>query len=161
MPTQREIAKEHGMSFPAVVRLYAEAGHSMTDTAKILERDPGAFRRLCQRQGWESLFKRGEDSIGAQQARVERRGVCTDGLRSACNAASDANPGYQWVTWGGVTDTLAGHSRRLGVAYSTVVKRNRRRPGDWGYVFATKSHVRPPGTDGHKWRNLVIRKHPG
>jgi hypothetical protein len=158
MPTQREIAKEHGMSFPAVVRLYAEAGHSMTDTAKILERNPEAFRRLCQRQGWESLFKRGQDSIGAQQARVERRGVCTDGIRSACKAASDANPGCHWVTWGGVTDTITGHARRLQIPIGTVRNRQRRRPGDWDYVFATKSHVRPPGTQGHHWRNLVIRK---
>jgi hypothetical protein len=160
MPTQREIAKEHGMSFPAVVRLYAEAGHSIHDTALILERDPAAFRRLCQRQGWESLFKRGEDSVASKQARADRRGVCTDGLRSACKAASDANPVYQWVTLDGVTDTLAGHARRLGLAYSTVVKRNKRRPGDWSYVFAQRSHVKPPGTQGHKWRNLVITKHP-
>jgi hypothetical protein len=160
MPTQREIAKEHGMSFPAVVRLYAEAGHSMTDTAKILERDPGSFRRLCQRQGWDALFKRGEASIGAQQARVERRGVCTDGLMSACKAASDANPLYQWVTLGSITDTLTGHARRLGMPVGTVRNRQRRRPGDWDYVFAQRSHVKPPGTQGHHWRNLVIRKHP-
>jgi hypothetical protein len=158
MPTQREIAKEHGMSFPAVVRLYAEAGHSMTETALILERDPAAFRRLCQRQGWEDLFKRGEDSVASKQARADRRGVCTDGLRSACKAASDANPLYQWVTLDGVTDTITGHARRLGIPIGTVRNRQRVRPGDWSYVFATKSHVRPPGTQNHRWRNLVIRK---
>jgi hypothetical protein len=160
MPTQREIAREHGMSFPAVVRLYAEAGHSMTDTAKILERDPGAFRRLCQRQGWDALFKRGEASVASKQARADRRGVCTDGLRIACKAASDVNPVYQWVTLGSITDTLTGHARRLQIPIGTVRNRHRRRPGDWDYVFAQRIHVKPPGTQGHHWRNLVIRKQP-
>jgi hypothetical protein len=152
MPSQREIAKEHGMSFPALVRLYAEAGHSIHDTAKILERDPGSFRRLCQRQGWDALFKRGEDSVASKQARADRRGVCTDGLKSACKAASDANPTYVWVTWDGVTDTLTGHCRRIGMPVGTVRNRLARRPGDYAYAFSQRSHVKPPSTHGHTWR---------
>jgi hypothetical protein len=153
MPTQREIAKEHGMSFLAVVRLYAEAGHSIHDTACILGRDPGSFRRLCQRQGWEGLFKRGQDSLASKQARADRRGVCTDGLRAACKAASDANPTYHSIEWGGVTDTLTGHCSRMGLAVSTVRKRLVRRPGDYAYAFSQRSHVKPPtSTHGHTWR---------
>jgi hypothetical protein len=152
MPTQREIAKEHGMSFPAVVRLYAEAGHSIHDTAGILGRDPGSFRRLCQRQGWEGLFKRGEDSVASKQARADRRGVCTDGLRSACKAASDANPTYVWVTFGGVTDTITGHCRRLGVSVGTARNRLARRPGDYSYAFSRANYVTQPKNTKHRWR---------
>jgi len=160
MPTQREIAKEHGMSFESVVRMYARDGHSINDTAGILGRNPGSFRKLCQRQGWVGLFRVGQDSVAARQAFVDKRGRCTPGLEAAMEAARAANPTYHSIEWGGTTDTVAGHCRRLGLSISTVRKRLDRRPGDYAYAFADKKHYVKPETSKHRWRKMDITKRP-
>lgn len=151
--TQLEIAKEHGMSFIAVVRSYAEAGHSIYDTAQILGRSTCAFRRLCQRQGWVDWFPKNQDSIAAKQAKERRRGTeseASKAVRAKANAVLFERHAFEYR---GALDTKAGHARRHGIPYRTVCSRLHARPGDYDHAFSRRSHVKPPGTHGHRWRS--------
>ena len=138
---QRAIADEFGLPFWEVVKGFADDGLSVKATADVLEYSHTAFRRLVERHDKKHWFKVGHNSLVPQQERAERRGKCSPALREALRLASAANPNYIRIEYRGVTDTLAGHSRRLGLSRRTVYKRNKRRPGDWAYVFAGGKHI--------------------
>ena len=138
---QQAIAVEFGMPFWDVVKGFAGDGLSIKATADVLEYSHSAFRRLMERHGKKYWFKVGQDSLIPKQEKAERRGQCSPALRDALRAASDKNPNYIRIEYRGVTDTLAGHARRLGLSRRTVYKRNKRRPGDWSYVFADGKHI--------------------
>jgi hypothetical protein len=148
MHKQQQIAKEAGKSFISVVKDYAKAGHSITETGVLLGYSHSAFRRMCQRHGWDDWFCRGEDSLGAKRSRESRIGRDTEGLKRARELVK-----YDTVIVNGVADTYAGHARRVGLSTSTVYKRKARKPDDLSYIFSTGSHVRPPDSNrGHVWR---------
>lgn len=152
MTTQREVAREHGMSFEKAVMGYADDGYSMTMTAQIIGMSPSAFTRLCHRYGWRERFKTGKHCLGSKMSTVARTGVCTDKQRASAQAASDANPLYVCIEYQGVADTLAGHCKRLGLSRSTVYKRWARGIKEPAKLFFSGSYVKPPGTKGHTWR---------
>ena len=78
----------------------------------------------------------------AMEQELERiKAQCSPALREALRLASDKNHNYIRIEYLGVTDTLAGHARRLGLSRMTVYKRNKRQPGDWAYVFADGKHI--------------------
>lgn len=148
MHKQQQIAMEAGKSFISVVKDYAGQGHSVTETGILLGYGHSAFWRLCKRQGWLGWFAKGEASIGAKRAREIRKGQDTPAMRAARNRVS-----YATVTVDGIADTYAGHARRLGIPVRTIYSRKRQRPDDLEYIFATRSHVRPPKSNrGHTWR---------
>mgnify|MGYP001120848885 CR=1 FL=1 len=134
---QMELAQEAGCSFEQLVRRYAEAGHSISETAHLLEYTRSAFFRLCDRHGWRGWFRHGTDSVGAQRGRHLRAGVDTPALRAA-----RARRGYPTVEYRGVRDTWAGHARRLGIPAKTMYRRKYARPGDLEYIFYTGRHWR-------------------
>ena len=140
-PKQRAIADEFGLPFWDVVKGFADDGLSVKATGDVLGYSHGAFRRLMERHGKKHWFKVGHDSLVPKQEKAERRGQCSPALREALRAARAANPCYIRIEYRGVTDTLAGHARRLGLSRRTVYKRNKRRPGDWAYVFADGKHI--------------------
>jgi len=146
---QKQVAREAGMSFERVVKRYADAGHSMTETALLLGYSSrAAFLRLCRRHGYADWFNYGQDTIGAQQGRAGRRGQDTDALQRARQRVQ-----YPTVEYQGIHDTYAGHARRLGLALKTVRNRSYRRPHDLDYIFSVRSHTRPPRNDSHPWRS--------
>ena len=144
---QQAIARESGKSFQSVVKDYADQGHSIHGTAVMLDYSQAAFRRLCIRHGWCEWFAKQQDSVLAKEARKSRRGSDTSALKAAREKR-----GYPTVTYQGITDNYAAHARRLGISVSTLYKRKDRRPGDLEYIFAVRSHVRPPDNSNHKWR---------
>lgn len=141
---QQSIAEEFGLPFWEVVKGFADDGETIHATAGILDYSHSAFRRLVERHGRADWFVTGQDGATAQDAREARRGRCTPALKAATQAASDSNPTYYRITWGGVTDTIAGHCRRIGLPYKTAINRNRVRPGCWDHVFSTRSHRKGP-----------------
>lgn len=157
MATQQEIAKEYGMSFESVVRSYAADGHSMTYTAKLLDRSYPAFIRLCRRHGWDKLFVSGQQSVACKEARAERVGVCTERQREGLKRAMANNPRYVWVEYQGITDTVHGHARRLGLPITTVRNRLAAYPGDYDHAFSLVSHRKPPSHEARSALRKTIR----
>ena len=152
-----EVEEEFGLPFWDVVTGFADDGYSATATAGILGyAAPGPFLRLLDRHGMRDAFNQGQDTLIAQEARQSRRGVCSDAARDACRRASAANPTYKRIRMHGVTDTLAGHARRLGINARTAYKRSYRRPGDWDYIFATSYRYTPP-PKGKGWQAQTFR----
>lgn len=155
--TQREIAREYGMSFISVVKMFADHGHSMTETAQIIERDATAFRRLCTRHGWNEWFSTGRDCIAVKTYNESRKGVCTDKLRKICMKMVESNPRYIRIERDGITDTLTGHARRLGISVTTMRSRRAVRPTDYDYILSTMSHRKPPPDSARDvWRRNRI-----
>lgn len=79
---QQAIAKEHGMSFIAILTSYAEAGYGIDTTAKIIGYEPANLRRLLKRHNnfgitWPSLkeqYEKGRLDNGGPEA-YKRRGT--------------------------------------------------------------------------------------
>ena len=140
-----EVEQEFGLPFWEVVQGFADDGYSATATAELLGyAGPTSFLRLLGRHGKRELFRKGQDTAFALDARASRVGKCSEAMRAACRRASAANPCYRRIEWQGVTDTIAGHARRLGINPRTAYKRSYRRPGDWEYIFATTYRYTPP-----------------
>lgn len=152
MATQREIAKEYGMSFESVVRLYARNGHSMTDTARIIGMSVAHFIKICRRNAWDDMFVSGQKSVARKQADRDRQGVCTPAQLANAERMRKARE-YKKITYQGVEDTIAGHCRRIGCSYRNAISRLHRHPGDYDYAFSklTGRRVRYD-TARHIWR---------
>ena len=151
----RQVESEFGERFWDVVRGFARDGHSVNATAELLGYSSGsAFRRLIKRHGITIEFADAQSSVFQVEARINRRGKCSQAQRSSTERASAANPTYKRITYGGETDTLAGHARRLGVSISTARKRYLVNP-DPAYVFSTGSHVSVP--KGRGWQASEYR----
>jgi hypothetical protein len=143
-----EVEEEYGEPFWDVVAGYAADGHSVQSTAELLGYASGTpFRRLIARHGVTIQFASAQDSVFQKEARINRRGKCSPQLSDALKKASAANPTYIYLDYKGVTDTLAGHARRLGIPMGTV--RNRYRVNkDPAHVFFAGSHVDVPTGKG-------------
>lgn len=155
-----EVENEYGEPFWDVVRGFADDGHSIHATAGLLGyASDTPFRRMIKRHGVKIKFASAQDSVFQAEARIDRRGKCTAGQRQAAQLASLANPSYKRVEIFGITDTLAGHAKRIGLSRTTMYKRYARRPDDLEYVFSVKSHyVAPPkgmGMQAKEFRALV------
>ena len=152
----RQVEQEYGEPFWDVVRGFAADGHSVHATAGLLGyASDTPFRRLIARHGVQINFASAQESVFQVEARIDRRGKCTAGQRRAAQAASLSNPGYKRVALFGITDTLAGHAKRIGLSRSTMYKRWARRPDDLEYVFSIKAHyVAPPKGMGMQAKEL-------
>lgn len=159
MATQQQIAKEHGMSFESVVKLYASHGHSMTDTAGIIGLSVPHFIKICRRNGWDELFVRGQQSVARQQADKDRQGKCTDKQRAHAERMRGARKDYATICYQGIDDTIAGHCRRLSLHYPTIKSRLSRHPGDYDYAFSKPGQIRrtykPKDESRLKWGSGV------
>lgn len=142
----KEVESEYGEPFWDVVRGFAADGHSIHATAGLLGYSSDTpFRRMIVRHGVQIEFASAQESVFQVEARIDRRGKCTQGQRRATQVASLANPSYKRVELFGITDTLSGHAKRIGLSRSTIYKRWARRPDDLEYVFSVKAHyVAPP-----------------
>lgn len=152
----KQVEQEYGEPFWDVVRGFAADGHSVHATAGLLgySRDT-PFRRLMQRHGVQIEFASAQESVFQVEARINRRGKCTEPQRLSLQAASLANPDYKRVELFGITDTLSGHAKRIGLSRSTMYKRWARRPDDLEYVFSVKAHyVAPPRGMGMQSKEL-------
>jgi len=154
-----EVEQEYGESFWDVVRGFAADGHSIHATAGLLGYSSDTpFRRMIKRHGVQIEFASAQESVFQAEARIDRRGRCTPSQRMATQAASLANPSYKRVELRGITDTLSGHAKRIGLSRSTMYKRWARRPDDLEYVFSVSAHyVAPPkgmGMQSRELRNL-------
>lgn len=156
-----EVEQEYGQPFWDVVRGFAEDGHSVHAVAGLLGYSSDTpFRRLIRRHRVEIAFASAQESVFQAEARAGRRGKCTNAQKLAAMSASNANPGYRRVEFGGVVDTLAGHAERLGISKSTMYKRYARRPDDLGYVFSrAKQYVSPPRGMGLQSRVYRLAAH--
>lgn len=151
----RQVESEFGERFWDVVRGFSTDGHSVQSTAELLGYSSGsAFRRLIKRHGITIEFADAQSSVFQVEARIARRGKCSQAQKAATERASAANPTYKRIAYGGEIDTLAGHARRLGVSISTVRKRYLVNP-DPAYVFSTGSHVSVP--KGKGWQSPECR----
>ena len=147
-PIIQEVETEYGEPFWSVVEGFARDGHSVNATAELLGyASASAFARLIKRHGITIEFADAQSSVFQVEARINRRGKCSQAQRSSTDRASAANPTYKRITYAGETDTLAGHARRLGVSISTARKRYLVNP-DPAYVFSTGSHVSVPKGKG-------------
>ena len=152
----RQVESEFGERFWDVVRGFATDGHSVQSTAELLGYSSGsAFRRLIKRHGITIEFADAQSSVFQVEARIARRGKCSEAQKAATERASAANPTYKRIAYSGTTDTLAGHARRLGVSISTARKRYLVNP-DPAYVFSTGSHVSVP--KGKGWQSPECRQ---
>lgn len=154
----KEIEHEFGEPFWNVVRGFAADGHSVHATAGLLGYSSDTpFRRMIKRHGVTIEFASAQESVFQIESRADRRGKCTPGQRKATEAASLANPGYRRVELFGITDTLTGHAKRIGLSRSTMYKRYARRPDDLEYVFSTtKQYVAMP--TGKGWQSTESRQ---
>jgi hypothetical protein len=153
----KEVEKEYGEPFWDVVRGFAADGHSMHATAGLLGYSSDTpFRRMIKRHGVVIDFASAQESVFQIEARLDRRGRCTPAQRAATEAASLANPTYKRVELFGITDTLSGHAKRIGLSRSTMYKRYARRPDDLEYVFSTTmQYVAMP--KGKGWQSAENR----
>ena len=159
MNRQAAIAQEFNLPFWEVVKGFADDGRTMNNTARIIEYSVPAFYRLVQRYGREHWFAKGKAGLRFKEAARERRGKCSPALLAAALNAGKHNPTYHRIEYQGVTDTMVGHCRRLGLSLHTARNRNSRRPGDWQYVFAKGRHY-VPATGGWKDQKFEVRRIP-
>lgn len=137
---QHQVAKEAGTSFQNVVKFYAEQGHSIAETAYLLGySSQSAFNRLCHRHGWRDWFRPTTETVGFKRSIQERRGRCTEAMLKAAAMATAARaiPKYEYQ---GVSDTLTGHAKRLGLDLQRVYSRWQRRRGDLSYALYEGRH---------------------
>jgi hypothetical protein len=140
----REVEEEYGEPFWDVVAGYAADGHSIHSTADMLGyASDTPFRRLIARHGVTIKFAGAQESVFQKEARANRLGRCSNAQLAATRAASAANQTYIQIKHNGVTDTLAGHSRRLEMSLSTIRKRYAVNK-DPAHVFFKGSHVAVP-----------------
>jgi hypothetical protein len=140
----KEVEEEYGEPFWDVVRGYAADGHSINATALMLGyAASNPLYRLIQRHGVDIEFASAQESIFQKEARLARRGKCSEAQRKSCEKMSASNDAYIYIEYQGVRDTLAGHIRRTGISASTARKRYARNK-DPDYVFSSRSHYVPP-----------------
>lgn len=148
---QRAVEAEYGQPFWEVVKGYADDGESMQATAEILGMSPGSFRQLVRRNGKRDWFVSRNQCNGTLAFYESRKGKPFPGGELALKRAVGRRRNVQWITQGGITDTLAGHCRRIGISYSTVTKRIYRGMSVEEALRKT-SYVRPPDNSAHCWR---------
>ena len=120
----KEVEAEYGLQFWDVVAGYAEDGHSITATAKILGyTHEHSLRRMHEKNRPDIKFAEGQSSLWAKDAREQRKGICTPAQAALLVRIREANPRYVWVEHDGIRDTIAGHSRRAGKQKNTIYKR--------------------------------------
>lgn len=156
---QRQAMADAGKGFLPLIREYAKAGYSRTETAHLLGyASHPAFLRLLRRNGLADIFRHGMESVGAKRAREYRKGRDTPALRRAREKRQ-----YPHVTYNGVSDTYAGHARRLGLNYKTVMNRKYLKPGDLDYIFSGRAHDNGAGKSkpNHAWRNQSVKTRDG
>lgn len=140
------VAQEFGCPFSDVCRYFAEAGHSRADTARILGMRRETFRMEVQDLGIEWPDR---NESGARLTRGRRRSAETIAKLKAY-----AMTRAHLVELDGVTDSVRGHCRRLGIPRWTV--KYRRAAGySWEQAFGLKplagrSYAR--NTKNHPWR---------
>jgi hypothetical protein len=124
------VQRESGMRFEELLKLYAkECEYTMHHTGKLLGyKSHSAFVRLCKKYGWDKLFE-GNKPIPAD--------------REYSPEHSMGSPLAKSIEWEGITDSLIGHARRLGIPRNTVYNRQRKRPDDWAYVLRRVKHNAP------------------
>ncbi len=125
----KQIEAEGGQPFEEVVKLYAkEMQVTMHEAALLLGYSShSAFMRLCRKHGWDKLFD------GNKPRKAER---------VYSSKHSMGSPAAYKIEYDGIVDSMLGHARRLGIPRNTAYGRNRRRPGDWEYVFRKVKHNR-------------------
>ncbi|MFA5387887.1 MAG: hypothetical protein WC322_05920 [Candidatus Paceibacterota bacterium] len=124
----REVEAETGELFEKTVRRYAEQGMTMTSASLILGyRGHGPFIRLCKKHGWTQWFENSKPQEYFREFPKEHH--------------MGPPPASIYVEHDGITDTLAGHARRLGLSRYTVYHRRKKKPEDWHYIFYTRKHV--------------------
>ena len=151
---QRTVAAEYGQPFWEVVKGYADDGESMQATAEILGMSPGSFRHLVRRNGKRGWFVDRNQCNGTIAFHESRKGKPFPGGELASKRAVERRRDVRWITRGGITDTLAGHCRRIGISYSTVTKRLYRGMSIEDAMRKT-SYVRPPDNSTHCWRTAA------
>ncbi len=126
----QEVERDTGQPFEEIVNLYAkELQVTMHEAALLLGYSShSAFIRLCRKRGWDKWF------AGNKPRKAER---------VYSRKHSMGSPSAIYLELDGITDTLAGHARRLGIPKDTVYGRQARRPGDFEYVFRKVKHNAP------------------
>lgn len=149
----QQVEEEFGQPFLDVVLGFAGEGESINATAFLLGyASPTPFKRWVNRHGLKHKFKTGEECAGRISFRANTGS--TPARLAAVKLASAANPTYKHVEVGGITDTLAGHARRVGISARTVYSR----------IYAGRSveealkktcYRRQPSTKNHIWRKKI------
>lgn len=148
------VEEEYGQDFWSVVKGYADDGESMTATGLILGySSPSGFRRLINRHGKRHWFPDPQDTNGMKASKMSGRMTKpTPARQAALERANDANPIYRRITLNGITDTITGHSRRVGISVHTVRKRLNRGMSHKD-AFSKINYTRLPADNSqHPWR---------
>lgn len=141
------VSEEFGFPFSDVCRYFAEAGHSKSDTAKIL-----GFRRETFRVEVKNLNIDWPDRHASSSKKLK-------GIPRPADVIAKVKAGSmhraEVVDIEGVADSLRGHCKRLGVCRTTVADR-RKRGLTWQQAFGlepfTKKARTMPKTTNHHWR---------
>lgn len=123
----KEVEIESGLPFAEVVKFYAkEVCYTMHHTALTLGyASHSSFFKLCSKRGWDKWFEGNLPQPGERvYSRVHKMG----------------SPSTVMLELDGVTMPMVGHAKRLGIPVKTVYGRQRKRPGDWTYVFSRIKH---------------------
>lgn len=151
---QLAVESEYGQPFWDVVRGYADDGESMQATAEILGMSPGSFRQLVRRNGKRGWFVDRSECNSTVAYNESRKGKPFPGGELALKRAVKRRRDVRWITRDGITDTLAGHCRRIGISYSTVTKRLYRGMSIEDALRKT-SYVTQPKNLDHRWRTAA------
>lgn len=147
------VSKEFGFPFSDVCRYFAEAGHSKSDTARIL-----GFRRETFRAEVKNLNIDWPNRHASSSKKL--RGVPrTPEVVAKVKAGSMHRA--EIVELEGAIDSLRGHCKRLGVCRTTVSDR-RKRGLTWEQAFGlqpfTKKARTKPKTASHHWRTYEAQR---
>lgn len=62
-----QLQEEYNSFFPAILESYAQAGHSITETAELLGMHHGVLRRLVEAMSCKDMFRDSKGSIGRKR----------------------------------------------------------------------------------------------
>lgn len=113
-----ELEDEFNSRFCDILKSFGDAGHSLSDTAELLEISRNVLKRLVNDMSWGHLFSKSHDSIRAVESRKNVE-VTPARLRAAKNAQQVRFDKYAFE-YDGVLETVAGHARRLNITPKAV-----------------------------------------
>lgn len=148
-----QVSKEFGFPFAQVCKYFAEAGHSKSDTARIL-----GFRRETFRLEVANLDIEWPDRHASSSKKLK-------GVARPSEVIEKVKAGSMHratvIELQGITDSLRGHCDRLGICRTTVSDR-RKRGLSWEQAFGlkpfTKKHRSYSSNSNHHWRTYEAQR---
>lgn len=146
-----QVEEEYGLPFWEVVKSYADDGESIHATAALIGyRTHCHLRLLIARHNVQHWFKPSSQTNGAIAARKNNTGAYFNEL--ARKNAGESSRKRHAVEALGELDSIAGHCRRLGVRYGTVMRRIHRYGMTLEQALTAPAHSGKRRNGDHAWR---------